>query len=185
MNVVNLAVQTVINPAVVARQLLDIRLGREVLWLAFFLAVVLSCLVQVGRLQFLPLQEGELAPVSESVGLYLIRSAALLLLSILAFLFAGRLLGGVATFDGIMTLIVWLQYLQIVAMLITLVLAMVLPFLMLMFSLATFVLSLYVTLHFLDEAHKFGSLWKAFGVILLAGVVAVPFVLALMPNAPV
>lgn len=180
-----LAVQTLTNPTEAARHLLALNPGREVLWLAFFLAVVLNGLVQVGIDQFVPVPEGSTAPPADPVFLNLIRSAGAMLLSVVAFLFIGRLLGGVATFDGILTLTVWLQFLQVIAFLITLIVAMVLPFLMLMFLLATAVLSLYVTLHFLNEAHKFGSLWKSFGVILLSALVAVPFVLALTPSAPV
>ena len=181
----DLAVLTLRNPGEAARRLLGLNLGREVLWLAFFLAVVLNGLVQIGIEQLVPVPPGESVPPSDPVFLNLIRSAGAILLTVIAFLLAGRLLGGTATFDGILILTIWLQFLQIAALLITLIVSIALPFLMLMFLLATFVLSLYVTLHFLNEAHKFGSLWKSFGVILLAGLVAVPFVLALTPNAPV
>ncbi len=181
----NLAVQTLTNPTEAARRLLALNPGREVLWLAFFLAVVLNGLVQIGIDQFVPVPEGQPIPPSDPAFLNLIRSAGAMLLSVVAFLFVGRMLGGTATFNDILVLTVWLQFLQITALLITLVVTIALPFLMLMFLLATAVLSLYVTLHFLNEAHKFGSLWKSFAVILLSALVAVPFVLALTPSAPV
>ncbi|WP_170765898.1 Yip1 family protein [Ruegeria lacuscaerulensis] len=181
----DLAVQTLTNPNEAARRLLALNPGREVLWLAFFLAVVLNGLVQVGIDQLIPVPEGEPIPPTDPVFLNLVRSAGAMLLSVVAFLFVGRLLGGTAAFDDILILTIWLQFLQIAALLITLIVSIALPFLMLMFLLATAVLSLYVTLHFLNEAHKFGSLWKSFGVIMLSALVAVPFVLALTPSAPV
>ncbi|WP_377187734.1 YIP1 family protein [Ruegeria meonggei] len=181
----NLAVLTLTNPVDAARQLMAIRPGREVLWLAFFLAVVLNCLVQVGLGNFIPTPAGQALPPPDPIYLILIRSAGAIFLSIMTFLFFGRLLGGVGSFDDIMILTVWLQYLQIAAQFLILIVTIQLPFLMLMFLLATAVLSLYVTLHFLNEAHKFGSLWKSFGVILLSGTVALLFVLMLSPAGPV
>ncbi|WP_108858603.1 Yip1 family protein [Ruegeria sp. Alg231-54] len=182
---VDLAILTLTHPAQAARRLLDMRPGREILWLAFFLAVVLNGLVQLGIDHLIPVPNGESVPPPTPVFLGLLRSAGAMLLSIGAFLFVGRLLGGRATFDDILTLTIWLQYLQIAAMVITLVITIVLPFLMLMFLLATAIISLYVTLHFLNEAHQFGSLAKSFGVIVLSALIAVPFVLALTPGGPV
>ncbi len=176
-----LAVLTLTNPAEAARNLLALRPGREVLWLGFFLAVVLNGLVQLGIDHFVPVPEGEPVLPPEPVLMNLVRSAGAMLLSIAAFLFIGRLMGGVASFDDVMILTVWLQYLQIAALLVTLVVSLVLPFLMVMFLLATAIISLYVTLHFLNEAHKFGSILKSFGVVVLSALVAVPFVLVLSP----
>lgn len=181
----NLAVMTLTNPAEAARHLLAFRPGREVLWLGFFLAVVLNGLVQFGLDYLMPVPDGFEAPPPEPIFMGLVRSGALILFSIAAFLLAGRLLGGVASFTEIMTLTIWLQYLQITAMFITLVLAIAMPFLMVLFLFATAIVSLYVTLHFLNEAHKFGTLWKSFGVIVLSALIALPFVLALTPSGPV
>ncbi|WP_170398968.1 YIP1 family protein [Ruegeria arenilitoris] len=181
----NLAVLTVSNPAQAARLLLAMRPGREVLWLGFSLAVVLSCVLQVGMAQLLPIPPDQPVPATEPVLLILARSAGAIMLSILAFLMFGRLLGGTGTFDEVFLLTVWLQYLQIAGLVLSLVSLLVMPLLIIVITLATAVLSLYVTLHFLNEAHKFGSLWKSFGVILLSALVAVPFVLALTPSGPV
>lgn len=181
----NLAVLTLTTPAEAARRLLALRPGREVLWLAFFLAVVLNCLVQLGIDLFVPVPDAETLTDPEPVPLVLLKSAGAMMLSILAFVFVGRFLGGTGSFDDIMVLTIWLQYLQIVALLITLVFSITFPFLMLLFLLATALFSLYITLHFLNEAHQFRSLGKSFAVILLSALVAVPFVLMLTPSGPV
>lgn len=194
---VNLAVLTVTTPAEAARRLLALNPGREVLWLAFFLAVVLNGLVQLGIDVFVTIPSAErlaetvavpnaeLLTEPEPIPLTLVKSAGGTLLSIFAFLYVGRFLGGTGTFNGIMALTVWLQYLQIAALLISLVVSIALPVMMVMLVLATALLSLYITLHFLNEAHQFGSLLKSFGVILLSALVAVPFVLMLTPSGPV
>ncbi|MCX8954117.1 YIP1 family protein [Ruegeria sp. NA] len=181
----NLAVLTIKNPAEAARQLMALKLGREVLWLAFALAVVLNCVVQLGIDLSITMAAGQPSPALESIPIVLVRSAGAMMLSIVAFLLVGRMLGGLARFDDLMVLTIWLQFLQIAALVVTLILSLTLPFLMMMTLLATAILSLYVTLHFLNEAHQLGSLWKSFAVIVLSALVAIPFVLFLSPTGPV
>ncbi|WP_420587090.1 Yip1 family protein [Ruegeria sp.] len=181
----NLAVQTVTNPADTARYLLSVRPKREVLWLAFFLAVVLRCLLQVLMSQILPGPAGSTASGPDSIALSLVWFAGIMLFSIVAFFLFGRLLRGVASFDDVFALMIWVQFLQIAVLLPTIILAAIVPALFLMIALATAVLSFYVTLHFLNEAHKFGTLWKSFGVILLSAFAAMPFVFAFTPSGPV
>jgi len=181
----SLALLTLSRPAEAARHLLAWNPRREVLWLAFFLAVVLNGLVQISIDTLVPVPDGVAVSEPDPVVMVLVRSAGAMMLSIAAFLFVGRFLGGTGRFEGIMLLTIWLQFLQIAAMVITLVLSMTFPALMVLLVLATALLSLYITLHFLNEAHEFGSLWKSFGVILLSALVAVPFVLMMTPSGPV
>lgn len=181
----DLAIMTLTDPAQAARHLLALRPGREVLWLAFFLAVVLNGLVQVGIDQLVPVPEGVPVPPPDPVVMNLFLSAGTMLMGIVAFFLIGRFLGGVAQFVDIMILSVWLQFLQTAALTVTLLVSLVVPFLMALFLLATVIVSLYVTLHFINEAHKFGSILKSFGVIVLSALVAMPLVLALAPSGPV
>ncbi|MEX0307872.1 MAG: YIP1 family protein, partial [Ruegeria sp.] len=113
------------------------------------------------------------------------RSAGTMLFSILAFLYVGRFLGGTGRFEDLMILTIWLQFLQIAALVATLALSLIAVAFMAPLILATAIYSLYITLHFLNEAHRFGSLGKSFGVILLSALLAVPFVLFLNPLGPV
>ena len=183
----NLAVMTLVSPAEAARRLMKLRPGREILWLAFFLAVVLNSIVQFGLDYFVWLSGPDVAQAPGPVLMNLVTSAGAMLLSVASFLFVGRWrwLGGRATLADIMVLMIWLQFLQILALLVTLVIAMTLPFLMVPMLLATALVSFYITLHFLNEAHQFASLGKAFGLILLAALIAIPFVLLLTPSGPV
>lgn len=180
----NLAAQTLVSPSEAARRLMAMRPGREVLWLAFFLAVVLNSIVQFGIDYFIWASNPDVTVAPDPILINLTTSAGAMLLSVASFLYVGRILGGSASFEDIMVLTIWLQFLQIVALLITLVIAMTVPFLMVTMLLATALVSFYITLHFLNEAHQFGSLGKAFGLILLAALVAVPFVLLLTPSGP-
>ena len=178
-----LASLTLRKPAEAARQILALNPGREVLWLAFFLAVVLNCIAQMGIDMSIAASGGP--TVSQSIPVVLIRSAGTMLFSILAFLYVGRFLGGTGRFEDLMILTIWLQFLQIAALVATLALSLIAVAFMAPLILATAIYSLYITLHFLNEAHKFGSLGKSFGVILLSALLAVPFVLFLSPLGPV
>ncbi|SDW40391.1 Yip1 domain-containing protein [Ruegeria halocynthiae] len=181
----NMVILTLRDPAEAARRLLAMRLGADVLWLAFFLAVILNAMVQSASGFVLPLISPDVQQLAEPLSRTLFVSVAAILISVMTFLLVGRTLGGTGTFNDIMTLIVWLQILQIVGQAIVLVLVAIVPFLFLPASLAMLALSLYITLHFLNEAHRFASLGKSFLVILLSALVAIPFVLWLSPSGPV
>ena len=182
-NARSLAVLTVAKPAEAAQFVLTNCPRRDVLWLAFSLAVVLNTLVQSAANLFYQTIDPELfAP--DPVWQVLVISAAALMLSICAFFLVGRLFGGAGTFDGIMALVIWLQYLQIAAQVAIFVLVLVMPPMLRPMILAMSLFSLYITLHFLNQAHQFGSLGKSFLVILASGLAAIPFVLLLTPNGP-
>ncbi len=177
----NMVVLTLTNPAEAAKRLLAMRFGPDVLWIAFFLAVILNALVQTLSGFVMPFINPEVQQFAEPLSRTLFVSVAAILISVVAFLLVGRVLGGKGSFNDLMTLVVWLQILQIIGQAIILTLVSVLPFLFLPASLVMLVLSLYITLHFLNEAHRFQSLGKSFLVILLSGLVAIPFVLWLSP----
>ncbi len=181
----DLVLVTVTSPAGAARRLIDMRLGRDVLMLAFSLAVILNTLVQSAANFGLPMISPDVQFVAEPMSRTLVVSIGAIMISVLTFLLIGRLIGGTGSFNEVMTLVVWLQVLQIVAQAIILLLAIALPILYLPCSVALLVLSLYITLHFLNEVHQFQSLGKSFLVMLISGVVAVPFVLLLYPAGPV
>ncbi|EEE38328.1 hypothetical protein RKLH11_2170 [Rhodobacteraceae bacterium KLH11] len=181
----NMVVLTLSNPAEAARKLLAMPLGREVLWLVIALVVVLNALVQTASGFVLPYINPDVQQVVEPIPRMLFVSVSAILISVVVFLMVGRLLGGRGSFDGLLTLVVWLQLLQVVGQAITLVTVAVLPFLFLPATLAMLVLSLYITLHFLNEAHQFASLGKSFLVILMSGLVVLPFVLWLLPDGAV
>ena len=109
----NLVVLTLSNPAEAARQLLALRLGTEVLWLAFSLAVILNALVQSASSFVLPLISPDVQQLAEPLSRTLFVSVAAIMISVVTFLLVGRFLGGTGTFNDFMTLLVWLQILQI------------------------------------------------------------------------
>lgn len=176
-----LALLSVRDPAEAARQILAQRLSRDILWIAFFLAVVLNALVQQGFSVLYPLIDAQVQPVFQPVWRMLAMSGGLLFMNIVAFSFIGRLIGGKGRFEGVMALMVWLQLLQAAIHAGVFAAVLLLPFLLTPLLVGVWVVSLYITLHFINQAHQFNSLGKSFLVIVLFGLAVVPFVLALNP----
>lgn len=181
----NLAVLTLANPAEAARRLLAHIPGRDVLWTALALVVVLNSLVQSASTLVFPVLDASLDMAFEPVVQSLVTSAGAILLGIVAFHFVGRMLGGIGTFDGIMLLMIWLQFLQILGQLVIFVVALIAPTMFLILVLGMSLYSLYISLHFVNQVHRFNSLGKSFVVILVSGLLAIPFVLLMTPIGPV
>ena len=180
-----LAGLTLRDPAEAARHLMARNPGRDVLWMVFFLTIILATMVQLTSDTLVPVDDPAMQTLVLSAPQYLATAAAALMLSIATFFYVGRFLGGDASFDDIMILVIWLQLLQVAAQLLSLLIMIIAPDLAFPLVLATILLSLYITAHFLDQAHRFGSLGRSVLVMFLSGVVAVPFVLALSLIGPV
>ncbi len=176
-----LVIMTLAQPAEAGRRLLELCPKRDVLWLVFFLTVVLNTIVQTTASLIIPAVNPDLDVPFEPVAQALATSTGILFLSIAAFFFAGRLIGGQASFNGIMCLVLWLQLLQIAARVVIYASTLIAPPLFSLLFLAMSLYSLYITLHFINQAHQFHSLGKSFIVVLLSALAAVPFVLILYP----
>lgn len=169
-----LALLSITNPAQAARDVMALNLGRETLWLGLALAVVLNALLHgLSNLAFGPMSM-PLPGMPVSVVGYGALMAGGLVLTILAVHRVGRWLGGQGSFGDVMALIVWMQLLLVVVQAVTLVLALTIPILSALLALAANLVALYVFLHFIDQAHRLGSLMQAAGVLVLS-ILAIAF----------
>ncbi|MCU9837439.1 YIP1 family protein [Ruegeria sp. WL0004] len=169
-----LALLSITNPAQAARDVMALNLGRETLWLGLALAVVLNALLHgLSNLAFGPMSM-PLPGMPVSVVGYGALMAGGLVLTILAVHRVGRWLGGQGSFGDVMALIVWMQLLLVVVQAVTLVLALTIPILSALLALAANLVALYVFLHFIDQAHRLGSLMHAAGVLVLS-ILAIAF----------
>ncbi|HSG53827.1 MAG TPA: YIP1 family protein, partial [Paracoccaceae bacterium] len=91
-------------------------------------------------------------------------------LTIHAFYWAGRAMGGHGDLGDLLKLMVWLQGLRAIAQAVLFVLMLVAPLLGNLFSLAVGILGLWITVHFITVALNLGSVWRGFGVMLVAGI---------------
>ncbi len=176
----SLVATTITNPAEAARWLLGLNLTRETLWLAMALAVVLNAFLHVLSSFLFPLTDPDLQAIAGSLVFYVVVVVGSLLLSIGAFYLVGQKMGGVGSFNDLMTLMVWLQYLRVLVQAAALILTIVAPNLLPFLAIPMFLLGLFITVHFIDQAHRFGSPLKAFGVLVLSAIaLAVAFTVLL------
>lgn len=171
-----LVMTTLTDPAGAARQLLDLRLTRETLWIALALAVVLNTAMQTLSGLLLP-ETPDLVPQQlRSPTIFGALLFMVVTLTVAAISFVGRKLGGAGRFDEVMVLIVWLQFLRALLHALVLVLLLVAPLLALLLQLAGSLVGVYIMLHFVDQAHRLNSLGRA-AWVLVASVLAMALVL--------
>ncbi|WP_170481893.1 YIP1 family protein [Ruegeria arenilitoris] len=175
-----LVMTTVTNPAEAARQLLALKLNRETLWLGLALAIVLNSLVHVVSNMLAPLQDPDLQVLAGSLVLYVVLAGGSLLLSIAAVFQVGRLLGGTGSFEDVMILMVWMQFFRVLVQVFSLILMLIMPGLFAVLAFAAALLMLYVVVHFIDQAHRFGSPLKALGVLVLSALAIAVIVIVLL-----
>jgi hypothetical protein len=180
----SLAVQTVTAPRDVARLLLSLRLGPEALLTAFALVCVLNTLLY-GVSLTLPLEQE--AAVQLPLTAFLALQVLVLGGTILAFTWAGRMLGGVGEPVQMALLLIWMQGLRVLVQVVFVLVAPLAPALGGLLFFAASVLGVWIAVHFLDEVHGFDNLFRALMVLVLGVVgmaIALSVILALVGVSP-
>ena len=119
------------------------------------------------------------APLASNPFIYVGGLGAILAGVAVALTWSGRVLGGQATFRHIATVLIWLQFLRLLAQTAVLFSALIMPMIASLLSLAASVAGIWIVLNFLAEAHNFPSLAKA-AFALLLGMTAVALGLAVV-----
>ena len=167
----NRMVQSVTEPRAVARWLFDLRLDDGVLLMAFALVLVLNGLLTAFFNTLLPLNP-VVAPLAANPFIYVGGLGAILAAVAVALTWSGRVLGGVANFRELATVLIWLQFLRLLAQTLVLFSALIMPMIASLLSLLASVAGIWIVLNFLAEAHNYPSLAKA-AFALLLGMTAV------------
>ncbi len=175
--ILRLAWQSLVAPRDVARLLLSMRLGREALLLAFALVVVLNALIFGLSVQLTP-PDPEIAPVMVSPMIFMLTLGGALAVTAIALTWTGRALGGSGRIEGIGLLLIWMQALRVLVQIAMLILVPLSTSLAALLVIAASAAGVWILVHFLDEAHGFGSLLRSLTVLLL-GVTGVALALAL------
>ncbi|WP_027258908.1 YIP1 family protein [Leisingera aquimarina] len=166
------ALLTVKSPRDAAQQILAQDWPREALWTGFLLSVVLNTCVYTLQQVLFPLPPEVLIP-RFAPGAYFAVILVLQISFIAMLSTTGRWLGGQGNLAALLALVTWLQLLQaglnaaIVAMLL------VLPALAALLNIAANIMVFFILLHFVNTAHRFGSVWRSLGVVLMASMILV------------
>ena len=167
-----LAVQTLTDPAAVARTLIALKLPRAVLWQALLLVAVLQAAIYAVSLLFIHGPQ----PLDWLFGSPL-QFLGIGLLAIVLFIHGihlfGKMFGGKGSLEDVLVVMVWIQALRMAAQAVALPLSVTIPILALLLMVAALFIGFYITLHFIDQALRLNSLLIAFFVFLCASLVLV------------
>lgn len=166
----DLAVQTVTNPRAAAEYLLGLHIGRNALWMALVLATVLnSLLFSLSSFMFPTDAATPLPGLFNNPLLFAMMQGGGLVITVFVLTWVGNMLGGQGGLGDVLIALVWLQFMRLAAQAAVIVVGLAMPALGGLISLAVLVLSFWILLHFINVAHRFNSLGKAFLVLFLAG----------------
>ena len=176
----DLAIQTIRTPELAARVLLGLNVPTQTLWMALILMAVLNALLYGFAMVMTPVPEG--APFFALPSPFVF--FALVALGLVAMVWAltqiGRWMGGQGSLRDVLILFTWLQFLRIMAQAAAVLVSFASGILSMMASTGIFVVGVWIGLHFVNEGHRLGSLGKAAGVLIAAGVVALMLISIVM-----
>ena len=163
-----LAIETVQSPRTAARKIMGLHLSREVLWTGLVLAGAVNTIIYSTSLLMTDISM--LPALFRNPLMFFVLITGLLALTVHAFYWTGRALGGRGDLGELLALLVWLQGLRAVAQAVMVVLLPISPVLGQLFSLVVGILGLWITVNFVAEALRLPSLFHALGVLLVAAV---------------
>jgi len=173
-----MVIMSITKPAEAARALMAMQIPSQALWTGLALVAVLNTALFTLSNLLMP-GPSPLPAIFNSPILYLAIVMGGLTLTIYGLFFVGRLFGGKGSVADIMVLIVWMQALRVLAQAATLVLVMTVPFLAMIVVFAAALVGVYMLVHFVDQAHRFGSVGRA-ALVLIASVLAIVVGLSLI-----
>ena len=162
----DLFVLSVRRPDEAAKRLFALNLSRDALWSGLALAAVLNTLVYILSLIVFP-PPGPLVGFLSSPLLVLLTLTSVLVITVFGLFWTGRAMGGTGRFADVLTAITWLQYMRLGVQLAALVMMFVSPGLASLAVLAAGLYGVYILAHFLNAAHRFEALSKAFFLLVL------------------
>ncbi len=162
----NLAWNSLVAPRDVARLLLSMRLSHEALLLSFALVVVLNALVFGLSVLATPTLPDQALAITSPV-ILMVMLGGVLGVTTVGLTWMGRALGGTGRIEDVGVLLIWMQALRILVQLVMLVVMPISAGLAALVVFGATAAGVYILVHFLDEAHSFGSLRRALLVLLL------------------
>lgn len=164
--------KTLFQPNEAARELIEMRLPRQGLWMALALLSILNSIVYSLSLQLNPPTDPSVAlmpPAFHSPILFALFLFGALAITVIALHYVGQGLGGApGSMDDILVLLTWLQVLRLLVQVGVLLLVLVAPVLGALAVIVAAVWGIYILISFVDAAHRFGNMFKAAGVIILS-----------------
>ncbi len=163
-----LALETVQSPRTAAQKIMSLNLGRDVLWTGLILAGAVNSIIY--SFSLFTADTSMLPALFRNPLMFFMLITGVLALTVHAFYWTGRALGGQGDLGELLALLVWLQGLRAVAQAVMFVLLLVSPAIGQLFSLLVGILGLWITVNFVTEALRLPGLLHGVGVLVLAAV---------------
>lgn len=163
-----LALETVQSPRTAAQKIMSLNLSRNVLWTGLILAGAVNSIIY--SFSLLTADTSMLPALFRNPLMFFMLITGVLALTVHAFYWTGRALGGQGDLGELLALLVWLQGLRAVAQAVMFVLLLVSPAIGQLFSLVVGILGLWITVNFVTEALRLPGLMHGFGVLVVAAI---------------
>ncbi|KIN72434.1 YIP1 family protein [Sulfitobacter guttiformis] len=163
-----LALETLQSPRTAAQKIMSVSLSRDVLWSALVLVACLNSIIY--SFSLLAVDTSALPPLFRNPVMFFALVTGVLVLTVHAFFWTGRALGGKGDLGDLLILMVWLQALRVLAQAVMFLLMILSPPLAQVFSLVVGIAGLWITVNFITEALRLPGLMHGVGVIVLAAV---------------
>lgn len=173
-----LALLTLRDPKAAAAQIMGWKLERNTLWLMAAVVVIFSTILSTVSNILLPVPGPYAYFFAQPLRLFIIM-AGLFFISFHILFRVGRSLGGTGEMNDLLSLLVWLQVLQTGAHLVILVSVFIVPFLTPFMQLIVVAATVWVTLNFVSDGLRLGSLIRA-AVVCFLSFIAIVFAIALI-----
>ncbi len=171
--------ETLRDPRGSAAKLIAHDIPMPTLWAALVLAAVLNALLVGINLVLFPTAVFPLPDVFLNPVIYAMAMVAGSAVSIYVLAWVGGRMGGEGRLQDVAVVLIWLQFLRLVAQVILLVLTILMPVLAIMATFAITLFSFWLLLCFVDVAHRFNSLGKS-ALVLVFSFMGVIFGMSLL-----
>lgn len=168
LNLKDLAIETVLAPRQAAARLLQLRLGKDSLWLLVALVAVVNTILYSLSILLFERQTGLTTGMNQPA-LYLMLLSGVIIIGSLVIRWIGQILDGKASLTDILTLMIWLQFMRALVQAGLFVVMLIAPGLSNMIAMAVGLFGLWIMVNFLDVAQGWNSLGKSFLVLVLTG----------------
>ncbi|SHG29703.1 YIP1 family protein [Cognatishimia maritima] len=155
-----LFLDTIYVPRTAASRLLGLQLARSETWAALALASVLNAIAFFITALVFPFTQSPifeiLSPVTMATLLFVI-----MIVGAGSLFYAGKFIGGAASFDDVLVLVTWLQYMRFAVQVIGFGLMLFIPSLANVVMMVASLYGIWILLNFMNEAQGFDSLGKS------------------------
>ncbi|MEJ6398173.1 YIP1 family protein [Yoonia sp. 208BN28-4] len=176
--VMQLFADTVREPATMAARIKAQRAPHDVGWSVLGVATIgIVLLLHLERL--LPGSSAQVTGMGGAPFLDAVVLGAMTVLMVFVFYSAGRSLGGDGSFGATLALMAWFQCVVLILVVAQVLIGLVMPPIAGLFAIFSFVLQVYILLHFMSVLHSYNSLAKAAG-LLVVSIIGLGFGLAVI-----